>query len=331
MSYPGINAKTIIFTLTLVSLIIIVYAVVTNAYIEILRVKPLTLVLAIAIYLTSWLISAVRLMYLDVKFTGKSIGLKNYLYARILGGLVAYLTPSAIGGEPARSYYLYLLKNENYSKYFALTIYEVYYDIMITAIVAIGFSIKTIPFSTPVIIVSLANMAFWIIAYFIFRNITINSSNRIVDKLVKIIEDKVIARSKLLKTGYYTFGESFNTICNKLSLRDKIVVVILTLLFNIGCSSTIYIVSNEFKPCSNIYCRVELFVDSLAAYHYALSIGALPTPGGAGAVEYGLSITLDPATVIISRSITYYTIVVFGFITLLKTISKTREKTFLPE
>lgn len=310
-----LGRRVIIVSISIVTIVIIIYSLLSGGYKAFLQLDPVVLTLAIGTYLLSWLITGVRLMFLHKKLDVKKLlPLHYYLYARLLGGLMAYLTPSAIGGEPARAYYLYRKLNDNYTKYLALVIYEVFYDVVVISIIAIGFALYALPYTLPVILVGLANLTMWIILYSMFNNI-VNPSNAhpIIAKILIFVENKIIKRKEVLENEYSNFGVYFREISSNVNLYSKLIIIFLTILSNLVTSLSIFIIGLQYTREHFL----KLFIDSLMAFYYSLTLGALPTPGGAVAIEYGLSITLDPVIVVISRMIMYYTVILSGSLVLL--------------
>ena len=313
-----LSIKTVAFTLILVTMVIVLYSILTGGYTLLLNIDPLTIVIALIFYMISWIISAYRLRLMHILLDGEEgiLPFKHYLYARLIGGLVAYLTPSAIGGELARAYYMYSRLNTSYSRYFALTIYEVYYDVMIVNIVALGFALYRFPHTIPVILVGMGSICFWIIAYNIFNNIVSPQvSNPIIRKLLFFIENSIVSRVKTLSNGYSSFGKAFNDLSRSANFKFKASFISLTLAIYFFMALTIYTISLSFTTKH----LLRTFIDAFTAVFFSLALGALPTPGGAIAIEYGLSITLDPVIVITARSLIYYSTIIAGLVVLIRT------------
>ncbi|MET1159699.1 MAG: flippase-like domain-containing protein, partial [Thermoprotei archaeon] len=309
-SVSRISRKTAVLTIVIVTLTLVLYSLLFNQDWQILLVvNPVIIILAVLVYLLSWVISAIRLAYLYRVFDKKhELSFKEFLYARILGGLAAYLTPSAIGGEPIRALYLSLRTNSEFVRCFALTLYEVYYDVMIVSLIAIVLSLFKLPLALPVTLVGLGNIASWILIYNVLNNIiTPENAPSLAKKLLSLIE-KYVMRFKSLNKGYKELGLYFSSIVSSMKFRDIIVMISLTLLIHIVASATIFtLITGTLTTASPEYI-VGSFLIALIAYFYSLTIGALPTPGGAIAVEYGLSIVLKPQVVVLSRVIMYYTV-----------------------
>ncbi len=319
-----LNKKVVVTTISIVTLVILAYSLITGGYQAFLEINAVSLVLAIAVYMISWLITALRLMFLHKKLgDNKIMPIHHYFYARLLGGLMAYLTPSAIGGEPARAYYLYKKLGGSYPKYLALVVYEVFYDVVVVCTIATGFALYALPLTIPVIIVGVGNLGIWIMLYGLFNNIVNpRQANPLISKILLFIEEKIVRRKTLLENGYSTFGLYFRKITRSMGLSSKLVVVLLTILSNITASLTIFIIGLTHVKTDPLV----LFINSIVAFYYSSSLGAIPSPGGAMVIEYGLSITLDPAVVVISRTIMYYTVIISGFLILVRTGLSDRSK-----
>ncbi len=301
-----ISKKTIVLVILVVTTVMIAYNVITEGMKPPI-IDPLNLLLAFIVFFGAWLVSAIRLRTIHASLDPeKKLPLKEYLYARLLGGLMAYITPSAIGGEPARAYYLSYKCHERFSKYFALVIYEVLYDVFVTSIGAVVFSLFYLPLTIPIIIVGIANTSFWGTMYLLLENmIDPDNAPRIIRFVVRIVNDQL---SKRLGDSYTSFASSFKTIVSRMNITRRFVVCALTIVFQILFGITIYLLG------FNVY-NVNV-VRAIVAYFLAITASALPTPGGAGTMEYGLSITLPPGLVILSRSFIYYTTVIMGIIVL---------------
>jgi len=323
MSIVKLNRKTIFLTILIVTTVIIMYSIITRSYTVLFKVNTSTLLLAVFIELIAWSLSAIRLRAIHKVLDGESrtLSFKNYFYARLLGGLFAYLTPSAIGGEPARAYYIHVKTGSSFSRYLALTIYEVIYDIIIVNIIAITLSVIELPYTIPVIIVSILSLTTWLLVYSIFKNIqSSNSKQTIVSRINRFVRNKFIDKYVYISKGYSEFGASFREIVDKIKLRDKILIVLLSLAMYSTSSFTITLISLSISSNTlNTMFVLKQYFRSFQAFFYSLSLGAIPTPGGSIAVEYGLSIVLNPEIVLISRTISYYSVILIGSVILLKT------------
>jgi len=318
MSAKKLSKKAIILTLVIVTLVILVYSIVTVSYHVILQANPLAIAIALSAYFLSWLVSAIRLMVLHRILDGSNslLSIRDYFYARLLGGLVAYLTPSAIGGEPVRAYYISVKAGQRFSRYFALALYEVFYDVIVVGVIALVLAIYIFPLSLPVVLVSASNIVFWIVLYYLLNSIiSPERANPFVKRLLLFVRSNIVNKMSRLSNGYTGLGEAFSEISRKVRTRYKILLVLLTLLIHLIAAQVIFLLELLHEGSKSIW---GLQLSAVLAYFYSLSMGALPTPGGTGAIEYGLSIVLDPTTVVLSRIVMYYSVIVAGLIALVK-------------
>jgi len=317
-----VSRRSMILVISLVTLVIIGYSIVTGSFRFLEEVSFTKLVLSFIILMFAWLISAYRLKYIHRILEPDrclNISIKDYFYARLLGGLMAYITPSAIGGEPARAYYLAKKCIGRFSRYFALSIYEVYYDIMIVNIFALSLSFYSLPYSLFVILVSIGSIVFWITMYYLIKNIVEpENTNIFLRKIVKWMNKFVHRRLEIIKDSYYDFASSFNTLVNNSYLINKVVIVVLTIFYHLCNSLAIFVLAMKSVTSVTIYTVINTVLASISAYFYSLALGALPTPGGAGVIEYGLSLALAPEIVIVSRTLMYYSTVIIGLVILYK-------------
>lgn len=295
----------IIITLSIVITIIVLYAVYFDVNpVILLSINPLVLVSAITIYTLSWLISSIRLKIIHSSINNKALSLLDYFYARLLGGLVAYLTPSAMGGEPARAYYLSKKSGCDMATGLAIAIYELFIDIVFINVLAIIYSIYYLPISLPVILVSVFVLFTWTTLF-----IGVIYKNRIVDKLFKFI---IRIFPENIRGKYSIFTDSIRLITRFIIKPYKIMIIIFsTVAMHLFAGVVIYIISIGYGGTS--------ILNAFQAYLFALALGALPSPGGAFAIEYGLTITLKPIIVVTSRVLMYFYTVIMGLYALAKT------------
>ncbi len=320
-----VSRRSVILVISLVTAVIIGYSIITGSFKFLEEISFTKLVLSLAILMFAWLISAYRLKYIHRILDPDrclNTSIKDYFYARLLGGLMAYITPSAIGGEPARAYYLAKKCIGRFSRYFALSIYEVYYDIMIVNIFALGLSFYSLPYSLFVILVSIGSIVFWITMYYLIKNIVEpENTNIFLRKIIKRMNKFVHKRLEIIKDSYYDFASSFNTLVNNSYLINKVIVVVLTIFYHLCNSLAIFVLAIKSVTIDTV---INTVLASISAYFYSLALGALPTPGGAGVIEYGLSLALAPEIVIVSRTLMYYSTIIIGLLILYK-IGLTKE------
>ena len=303
------KAKTIALSILFATVVIVSYSLLMVREVKIPS-HPDYILIAIIVYLVGWLMSALRLRILHEILDGKVLRITDYFKARILGGFLAYITPSGIGGEVARAFYLSAKAKGNFSRYFALALLEAYYDIMVINIIALGFSIIAWPLSIPVILVGLGNLAFWLTAYYVLKHlITPDKVRRPFSKIISYIM-KTIEKYERLQNGYTDFAESFAKVTDKIGFKDKLVVVTITLVYQVLFGLTAFMVYASFTGDLGITAAL----DSVIGYIYSNCLSSLPTPGGSISAEYGLSLVLPPGTVVLTRIIIYYTPIILGLI-----------------
>jgi len=313
-----VSPKTVALSLAIATLVVLVYSMLTSSYVALFSLNPYVFATALTMYVASWIVSAYRLKILHMIMDGgdKQLRFIDYCYARFIGGLMACLTPSSIGGEPGRAYYIYLKMGENFSRYMALSIYETLLDIFFINIVCIGFSIIYLPLTIPVILFSTANLILGILTYYLFNNIvTPEKANPILRKILLFIENNIVGRVSTLSNGYKGFGSAFRELSTKTKFMHKALLMIITFIMHLLTIATIcviYLSTISSNP-------LQALLQSLSGYFFSQSMGSLPTPGGSGGVEYGLSITLNPRIVVVARTMMYYAVIIIGFIVLIKT------------
>lgn len=303
------KTRTVAFSILFATTVIVAYSLLMIGEIR-KPGHPYYILLAVIVYLVGWLVSALRLRILHGILDGRILGVTDYFKARMLGGFLAYITPSGLGGEPARAFYLSMKTGKNFSRYFALALLEAYYDIMVVNIIALGFSITSWPLSIPVILVGLGNLAFWLTAYYVLKHLITPEKvhwplNKIVSYMMKTVE-----KYEWLQTGYTGFAESFIEVTSRMGFRDKLIIATATLAYQVLFGLTAFMVYASFTGDPGI----SAALNSVIGYIYSNCLSSLPTPGGSISAEYGLSLLLPPGTVVLTRIVIYYTPIILGLI-----------------
>ncbi len=268
-----------------------------------LTINPLILVLSITTLTLSIVVAGIRLKIIHRSVYGVSLKITDYFYARLLGNLIALLTPSAIGGELARAYYLSVKTGSGLAGLFAITVFEVYIDIIVTNLLAIVFSIPYLPLSIPVIAIALSTVTTWTLVMAGLVREGLFSS--IVDSFIKKLPQSIAC-------GYEEFVETLReTVSKNVCVKILPLLILSTLTSYTLASATIYLLSTTVEQPAS-------FIETFIAYIFSLTLGAVPSPGGAGTVEYGLSIPLKPEAVVLTRVLTYTYMVLTGVVALLK-------------
>lgn len=299
-----ISSKYIVITTICIVLVIAVYSYIFNIdiLVTLFNLDLKWLSLSILLALVGFLLECIRLRYM-VKLVGGEIGLVDVVKARAIGTLIAYITPSSMGGEPARAYIINLHSSIGFWKAFGVTLIEAYVDAITVCFIALLLSIRYIPLS---IFITLT-CAYTIVAVnlLLFMALKVKSFSKFIEKFreryFKSIEDK------------------FNT---KLNLTDVIegirslfkrrfsIIIAITFLRHFASIFSIYFVGLAVMDNSSLIRCTE-------AYFFSSSVGIIPTPGASGALEYGLSITLPPSQVIVIRLINYTLTILLGLLSVI--------------
>jgi len=304
--------KRLVISTTIVAVVLVVYS-------KLMCVRELSLdvrsaALSTAILLTGWLISAIRLKYLfRVAKRDLSCSIKTCIGARFAGDVLAKITPSSIGGEPARAYYISMDTGLPFLEVYALTIYEVYFDVMFTCISGALFSLWSLPLSLPALITSLVVGATWAAVF--------NNIGRIYAFIgEKAMGNRLLERSlnRLRASKYFSrflnklldFKDHYVKISSKVRSRQKFALWALTIVIHFTWSlSIIPLVLARHDHGLNMPAIIWVAV---AAYCLMQSMSILPTPGGSGVAEYGLSIALPPDVVVAYRSLYFFVPILVG-------------------
>lgn len=329
MIYVGIDMQVerklgrgLIITLIVVTLVILAYSVITSSLSSLLELYSMDTLVSLLVITLGWIISALRLKLLfESSMKGITLPLIDSLAIRLIGGLIANITPSSIGGEPGRAYYLSRRIGVDTVKSYALVIYEVYYDVLAVNIIGACISVKYLPLSTPVLLVSLFMSLSWLsISLKIVRagrNMPsgLDAAPRWIPGFMRKHFNKLYAR-------YLDFASSYSEMASRISLGRKALLWLLTILYH-----TIWGVAA--LPFIHVF-NVDAVVKVVEAYFIMQSFSSLPTPGGSGAAEYGLSIVLDPSVVVKYRVVYYYYGIMAGLISLIMYDNKLRRRVSRP-
>lgn len=294
--------KKIATTILIVLSILYIYTVITG--VRYVYAPISSIAQAIAIIYVGWVLSAIRLKYLIKNvYPSRKCSLMTCLNARFLGDLLAKITPSSIGGEPARAYYLSIFTNTGFIENYALTIYEVYYDVVFTCVMGALISIFYLPLSIPVMTVSIAAGSLWIL---FFNSMNILSKIKLPSSIHKYISSRTWIKTVMDK--FIEFKKYYLFIASRLKIRDKITLWFLTAIVNIAWAvSAVPLLQSSLFGGARV-----IAIYSISAYFMMQAISILPTPGGSGVAEYGLSITLPPEIVVLYRIVYYFSPMIIG-------------------
>ncbi len=304
-----ITGRTIAFSTGFATAVIIIYMIVMVRNIE-LPSYPYYVLAGIVSCIMGWLVSGYRLRILHKTLDGreKLLPITDYFKARILGGFMAYITPSGIGGEPARAYYLSFKLNSKFSRYFSIVIIEPIYDILTVNVIALGFIIYAWPLSILVLIIAIGNIVFWLTFYYVMKNLVEPDSIKPpLNRFVKFVLNYIRKHEKIY-SGYGEFVKAFRETTDKMRLVDKLIVILLTLTYQALFGLTGFFIYLSYGYGFSF----KGLVDSIIGYLFSNALSSIPTPGGSISAEYGLSLVLPPNVVLLTRIILYYTPIILG-------------------
>ncbi|MEM0470614.1 MAG: lysylphosphatidylglycerol synthase domain-containing protein [Desulfurococcaceae archaeon] len=307
----------------------IIFVTVLLAYSTLMNVRALNVtvcgvLLSAALLLAGWFVSAIRLKLLFRAFKpGLRCSLGVCVKARFAGDVLAKMTPSSIGGEPARAYYISTRTGLSFLEAYALAIYEVYFDVILTCAMGAAVSLNYMPLGLPVLITSVSAGALWIVVFSSLDKITgflcrrIFGSKRVKGSLVGKYLDKLVYPLTRFK-GHYT--EVSSRVTTKLKALTWALTFLVHTLWSVSLIPLI--------PCSEVAHSgvMGLLWRSVSAYYLMQSISILPTPGGSGVAEYGLSLALPADTVVAYRVLYFFVPVLIGLLVLLKRPKNIRDE-----
>lgn len=296
-------SASMVAAVALATVVILVYSVVTSSLGALPGLLSADTVFSAALITLGWVVSAVRLKLLLESYGGRvRLPLLDAVAIRLIGGLVANITPSSIGGEPARAYYVSRRTGLGMAESYALVIYEVYYDVIAVNLAGVFLSIQALPLSTPVLLVAVFMSTSWLYASF-----KVSKTGRSVgdgSSLPRWVPGFLRSRFNALYARYLEFARSYSSVSSSIPLRVKAAAWALTLVYHtIWGLAVVPFTGSATLP---------LAARAVEAYFLMQSFSSLPTPGGSGAAEYGLSLLLDPSTVVKYRVLYYYYGVVVG-------------------
>jgi uncharacterized protein (TIRG00374 family) len=292
-----VNWKRLVVAIVLVVGVIQVYIVVTGA--DLSRIGLPELAYSAVLVFAGWVVSVFRLMYIvESNYNDVNCSFKTYLKARFLGDLLAKITPSAIGGEPARALLISSESGLSIGTAYALAIYEVSYDVIYTCLLGLFFSMWYLPYSIPVILVS----GFVVVSWPVFFRSVSRVASKFRANYVAVKLAKFTWFEKLFK-HIEDFGKTYSEISSTMDLGSKLFTWILTVLIHcfwaLAIAPFLYFQGRAMNPVLGLW-------TVFSAYSIMQAISMLPTPGGVGVAEYGLSLVLPPEVVVAYRIIYYF-------------------------
>lgn len=293
--------KQIILALTLVTVVMVAYMLMTSSHGAFSKILSINGLLAFTLIQLGWFASAVRLKVIVRDVMGVDMGLFDTLEARYLGGLIAYITPTAIGGEPARAAYISLRVGNDLSSSYAIALYEVFFDVVTVSLAGLFLSLLYLPHSIPVLIIALFVSTSWLGA-----GLLVAKTRYLSSKLQNWLDKASRGRARRFLEAVAKVEKGFRESWHKTGTRGKIIIVSLTALNHLLYAAAPLTLIGAFS--------MKIIIDSVSAYFMMQTMAMLPTPGGAGAAEYGLSISLPPEVALGYRVLFYYPVILVGVI-----------------
>ncbi|MEM2024710.1 MAG: flippase-like domain-containing protein [Desulfurococcaceae archaeon] len=261
-----------------------------------------SLAASLAIFMAGWLVSAIRLkMLVRACDPASSCSFRTFVEARFLGELLARITPSSIGGEPARAYHISRNTKLGYLEAYMLTLYEVYFDVVLTCLVGAIVSVPYLPPSLPVLLVSILTAFAWVLAFNLIDKIKVRREISGHTRMGRLLRNERLNRLVgYIKTSRTYYAE----IRSKVKASRVILAWLLTALVHVlwGFSVVPLIVDKHGGSVSPLTALKE----GVSAYFLMQAISIIPTPGGSGVAEYGLTLVLAPDIVVAYRGIYYF-------------------------
>ena len=275
---------------------------------EVSSISAVDLAIVSSLMLAAEAVKALRLK----AFTGASI-IASF-YARLIGRFAGALTPGGVGGTPTRATIIGAYTGIPIGRAMGASILETMGDSLIPAIIVLVPAVMLLPGSIFVLLMCVFVLLSWL------GGLTAVSSVRVVNyfysKLLKLVPRMDIIC--LIEEQRKKFIDSVSEVKS----LDKFLVFISTTLVShlLELYSILYFYSKTLESTLGLGDVMEAFVALETAYVMIAFI----TPGGSGAVEYGLSVFLPPEVMVKWRIIQILVGVVPGF-TIAVSIPRLRE------
>ncbi|AFK51722.1 hypothetical protein TCELL_1299 [Thermogladius calderae 1633] len=299
----GVDVKKWAVSVVVVFATILAYSVVTSSYTAVFKTPLINLALASAILMFGYFVSSVRLMIIHSRYTGTRLGVSEYYKARLMGNLVGFLTPSAVGGEIGRAGYL-SSKGFPFTDMVAVSYYEVFFDVVFCNIMGIVFSVNQFPWTLPVLVVASFTLATWVA----ISAVLLYAGGRQISNSRTILGWRGLGE-RVLQVAT-NIARAFKSVSRRVGAVDLAYIVLLTTASQVLQAASLLAITG-------VYAAKGLVV-SMSAYFYSQSLSSIPTPGGAVTSEYGLSLVLEPEAVVSFRLVYALANIVPGLIIMLK-------------
>lgn len=258
---------------------------------EMLKFNLSLLAFSYAIFMTSMIVGGLRFYFLS-RSAGGRLDLSEAILARFGGMFIAFITPFYAGGEPIR---IYALKKNGLSwgRSFEVIVLEVIFDVYVHNILTILLfvlsdisKVETIP----ILAIATGSVIFWSIP----TATLLLGVGRVLNIFEKLGMFKIKMLSNLIEAAKSFEGET-------LLKRRRVVLGCIGLTL----ASTILSTISFYISALSVGIRVDM-LESLKTFVYSMSMSSIPTPGGAGGIEYALLTQLPLRGVIAWRMVSYY-------------------------
>ncbi len=299
---PIPSARSMILASICIILAILVYSIIFNVdlFITIVSLNPIYLSLSIFFALVSFILESLRLKFMTEMLNTK-LNILAAIKARALGALVAYITPSSMGGEPARAFIISIHSDVGFWQALGITLVEAYADAITVCTVALILSISYLPYSIVVILMCIYTIA--IVNGLLFLVLKTKTFSGFIEKLKDRYFKSIEKRFKI-NMNFVNIINGMRGLFN----RKFSIIIALTFIRHLIAILAIYYASLAVTNVNLIRC--------IEAYFFSSALGIVPTPGAVGALEYGLSITLLPKQVVVIRLINYVLIMALGIMSI---------------
>jgi len=238
-----------------------------------------------------------------------NIDITTCIISRIASQAVSNIAPSFMGGEVVRLATLkYIGGSRDLLRPMAIILLEIILDVTVTNIPSLLISAYFIIFKRNFIFLLPLAASLYLLLSWLLSTLVLFKSNFRRHFLKLLIK---FTKGMGLNINLEDSIRDLKSIIQALILGRRLIPALaLSILILLLRSLTIYI------TCNMLGYNVD-FIYSLLAYCITLSLGVIPTPGGAGGIELGASLMLKPEVVIVWRAITYYIITAISLLFLI--------------
>ena len=242
------------------------------------------------LFILSLVVGGLR-FYVLARAAGGRLGLAEAVLARLGGMFVAFVTPSYVGGEPVRVYALRRV-GLGWGRGVEVVVLEVVFDVYLHNLLTLSLLVSTgiVPLeATPLLLISLGTLAFWTVPTLLMI-VGGSGAMRLLDRL-GLLKFRVVR----------DVAKAVEEVDPPLIRRWRVVLECtgLTALSTLAGAGALAL------SALSIGAHVGPWT-YLRAFAYSMSMGGVPTPGAAGAIEYALALTLPVEVIVVWRMVSYY-------------------------